>query len=570
MMDVLVIGSPGTRGMSDCVESLLRSDHDLRQVSLWLLPDAGAAQEKLMASWGDAFSQIHTQTARPGWSLGRRVNQAAAMGQGEWILCLMPGVSVFPDTLRLLEEEIRQSPDDVAMWELRELPFENPKYYDPVTRHTAFAEGCFAVRRSVFERVRGYDESLQLACETLDLSWRIRAEGYHIRYAPKASVMRDDQAPAVARDEAHKFRRYMNNGVLRWKFGTRAEFSWWFRRFAKMVLRPRLPGFRRQLLHAAGGVIRSFAAATRWRVGHRGHAPVQQFFDWQYERQRDGAAYRTERVPAEETVSVIVRTCGRPSVLRETLISLRWQTYPRLEIVVVEDGAPAAQDMIAREFSDLNIRYWASGTHVGRCAVGNRGLQMASGRYVGFLDDDDVFFADHVETLVGELRRGPDRKIAYALAYQTLIETHSKEPYQYSIRQFDQPFRHDFNRLVLLSRNCFPIQSILFDRSVYEELGGFDETLDMLEDWDLWVRYAMRYPFFYAEKTTSVYRLSASSEAREERQQQMRETLARVQEKHLGYDCGWTLRELREDAARLVERPGYYASVAPVQPIPFE
>ena len=69
-----------------------------------------------------------------------------------------------------------------------------------------------------------------------------------------------------------------------------------------------------------------------------------------------------------------VRTCGRPAVLRETLISLRHQTYPNMEVVVVEDGEEISGKMIrGREFGDMNIRYFATGEKVGRSRAGNLG-----------------------------------------------------------------------------------------------------------------------------------------------------------------------------------------------------
>ena len=59
----------------------------------------------------------------------------------------------------------------------------------------------------------------------------------------------------------------------------------------------------------------------------------------------------------KELVSIIVRTCNRPHILREALESIRRQTYPNIEVVVAEDGANTAQEMLETEFSDMNIRY---------------------------------------------------------------------------------------------------------------------------------------------------------------------------------------------------------------------
>lgn len=58
-------------------------------------------------------------------------------------------------------------------------------------------------------------------------------------------------------------------------------------------------------------------------------------------------------------VSIIIRTCGRPQVLRTALNSIRKQTYRNIEIVIVEDGIPTSKEMIEKEYSDLFVRYQA-------------------------------------------------------------------------------------------------------------------------------------------------------------------------------------------------------------------
>jgi hypothetical protein len=62
----------------------------------------------------------------------------------------------------------------------------------------------------------------------------------------------------------------------------------------------------------------------------------------------------------------------------------------------------------------------------------------------------------------------------------------------------------------MLHHNYIPIQSILFDRKLYERYGGFDESLENLEDWNLWTRYCLNNDFLLIEKTTSMYRVPDS------------------------------------------------------------
>lgn len=66
--------------------------------------------------------------------------------------------------------------------------------------------------------------------------------------------------------------------------------------------------------------------------------------------------------------------------------------------------------------------------------------------------------------------------------------------------------------------NLFPIQSVMFDRTLFEQYGGFDETLDVLEDWDLWLRYSMHCDFLRISAITSVYYTPFKSKKKQKRE----------------------------------------------------
>ena len=66
-----------------------------------------------------------------------------------------------------------------------------------------------------------------------------------------------------------------------------------------------------------------------------------------------------------------------------------------------------------------------------------------------------------------------------------------------------------FDRMVLWHHNYLPIQSVLFHRRLYERHGGFDESMEQLEDWNLWTRYTLDDDFVLVPKTTSKYRVPA-------------------------------------------------------------
>ncbi|MEK6806983.1 MAG: glycosyltransferase [Pseudomonadota bacterium] len=144
----------------------------------------------------------------------------------------------------------------------------------------------------------------------------------------------------------------------------------------------------------------------------------------------------------------------------------------------------------------------------GRCRAGNAGLDAASGELIGFLDDD-LLYADHVETLVAELAAHTQCAAVYGLAFEIPTQVVSRDPFRY--RECSPVLMHDqpFSRPALGRRNYLPIQSVLFRREIYERHGGFDPELENYEDWNLWVRYSLERDFGRVAKATSLYRVPA-------------------------------------------------------------
>lgn len=230
-------------------------------------------------------------------------------------------------------------------------------------------------------------------------------------------------------------------------------------------------------------------------------------------------------------ISVIIRTCGRPEVLKKALNSICRQQYPSIEVVVVEDGRNISEEMLRRDFSGLNILYRATGEKKGRCYAGNLGMQLAQGEYFNFLDDDDILLPNHLQTLYEHIRK-EQVKAAYAWAEEHQIVVTDKESHTFIVKHKMFRYKQPFNRLLLCYMNYIPIQSILFSRELYDKYGGFDEKLEVLEDWDLWVRYAVHERFVMVPEVTSIYYTPYKSKEKNTRQEQLDQGLNIVRKKH--------------------------------------
>lgn len=541
--DIVYVTYNSAKWIEQHITSLLKSDYDLHKVHLFFVDngssDATVAileKEKEAVQGKVGSFIIHQSGSNVGFGAGN--NMGASLGKSPYIFFSNIDTEFYNDTLYQISNAIEQDKDSsIALWELRQFPYEHPKDYNPITGETSWASGAaFVIRRPVFEQIGGFDEDFFMYAEDVDLSWRVRAAGYQLRYTPKAGIVHYCYKSAGEIKPTQYVYSIVGNLQLRYKFGRMNErFTGWCYSIALLLrLHPPFPKANQLLWKALIKGRKSRKAAALWRKKHQSelNKNVFPFIRMDYERRRDGAFWKAERPSTEKKVSVIIRTCNRPEVLKETLISIREQTYPNIEVIIVEDGQGLSRQMIESEFSDLNIRYQPTGEKVGRCRAGNIGLSLATGDYINFLDDDDVFYADHIETLVMALQDHPDYLAAYSLAFETPVVVHSKEPYQYEIKEYLGKIKIVFNKMELLYHNCFPIQAVMFKRDLYEQNGGFDETLTVLEDWNLWVRYATKTNFYYVCKTTSQYRVPYNAKNAKERQIELDKSYENVCNKH--------------------------------------
>jgi GT2 family glycosyltransferase/radical SAM superfamily enzyme YgiQ (UPF0313 family)/SAM-dependent methyltransferase len=225
-------------------------------------------------------------------------------------------------------------------------------------------------------------------------------------------------------------------------------------------------------------------------------------------RQRAEARENRQETEVQETtasegplVSVIVPTYNRPDMLAATLESILNQTYQRLEIIVVNDCGLEVENIAGWLNRQGNITYVRHACNRGLAAARNTGIKLARGKYLAYLDDDDLFYPDHLETLVTALE-GSRFRVAYTDAHRAHQE---KKHGRYATVALDLPFSHDFHRDSLLVANQFPVLCLMHDKACLEEAGTFDESLTTHEDWDLWIRLALQEDFLHIKKITGEF-----------------------------------------------------------------
>jgi GT2 family glycosyltransferase/SAM-dependent methyltransferase len=517
-IDISLVTFNSAKWLLQFFNSIEELNYSLSQIKIFVL-DNGSTDDTVLLLKNFQIKmktvgiEMHiNQGPNIGFGAGHNVN--CKLGHSP--LILISNVDLRFDSSSLTEAVSHANEDDisVAAWEFRQKPYEHPKYYDPVTGFTNWnSHACVLLRRDSFEAVGGYDENIFMYGEDVDLSYNLRANGFLIKYVPKAVVWHETYTGADQVKPLQYAGSTFASQYLRIKYGK-----------IKDILA--IPALQRILLNSpepfngakdavrANGKklwLKAYSGFTK-RIQTNAAFPFRAF---DYDLTRMGAFYKLGDLPVDgPLVSVITRTyAGRATYLQQAIISVSKQTYPNIEHIVAEDGGTTHETLCRQAKLNINPRLkYMSLDKVGRCVTGNSALAIANGRYCLFLDDDDLLFADHVEVLLSALLKAPDAVAAYSPAMEIATNVLDKYTGEYIETQYLTPegLQQEYSYEKLRQHNYIAIQSILFERQLFLERGGFDTGLNYLEDWNLWVRYAWNNTFIFVPKLTSIYRVPAS------------------------------------------------------------
>ncbi len=542
MLDLSLVTYNSERWIEPFIQSLLRQALPCAQISLlWRDNGSGDATvsllQRLREQLGHHFHRFEIeQGSNVGFGRGHNANLNRA--EAEFFLVSNVDLEFEADTLVRLLESAQGDPQDVAVWECRQKPFEHPKDYNPVTGDTLWcSSACAMFRTEALRAVDGYEPQLFMYGEDVELSYRLRDRGYRLRYIPQATVWHYTYEQAAQLKPLQFLGSTLANVLLRCRYGSWREIATGFAMYLGLFLvRQQFPHQRARLFANLLRLVRLSPYFLLTRRRSRAEFP---FRLWDYAMIREGAFYRY-RVPEQSPgtlplVSVLVRTMpGRSGKLKEAVASVAAQTYGPIELVIVEDGGSTAQALVEGLRTDgrfASVVYLPM-QKLGRCGAGNAAMAGATGQLMCFLDDDDLFYADHLEVLVSEWLSDPALGAVYSLAYEVRTEVISDEPWVYRDVEHSLIYRQSFSRGLLWHHNYLPIQTVLFQRRLYQEMGGFDHELDNLEDWNLWVRYSLHHDFRMVNKVTSLYRVPAVSTQAAQRQQVLDDYYDKAQAKH--------------------------------------
>lgn len=276
------------------------------QITEWLKP------------YHDKFTKVDHLASPENLGFGRGHNaNIARIDNSDYVLILNQDIVVPVGAIQTIVETAKHDSDDVGVWEMRQMPYEHPKIYNPSTLETGWVTGAACLfRKSAFDKVNGFDPDIFMYAEDVDISWRLRANGYRCRYIPKAAVIHETYSEPGEAKKTQIYEGTLTNMLLRARYGGRKQ----------LIKAPAMLLFEALIPQAIGGrrwgmfglFPRYFKKVVKFRQSGKElrHKIKPTFNRWDYAKHREGAFYAFDDVnqwQEKPKVSILIRTMNRPS-----------------------------------------------------------------------------------------------------------------------------------------------------------------------------------------------------------------------------------------------------------------
>ena len=200
-------------------------------------------------------------------------------------------------------------------------------------------------------------------------------------------------------------------------------------------------------------------------------------------------------------VSIITPSFNQGEFLEQAIDSVLSQNYKNLEYIIIDGGSTDNSVEIIKNY-EKHLSYWESKKDNGQGEAINRGISLAKGELVSWLNSDDCYLPNCINKLTNGLLNDPKSGLIFAQ-----VEVINSTNQHVGIFK---PSKTDFNN-ILCFRSIIPQQASLFRKDVFHEVGGINENLHFALDHDLFLRIAYRYPIIQLDELLAQYRISKTN-----------------------------------------------------------
>jgi glycosyltransferase involved in cell wall biosynthesis len=181
-------------------------------------------------------------------------------------------------------------------------------------------------------------------------------------------------------------------------------------------------------------------------------------------------------------------TYNRQHTITQAVDSVLEQSFKNFELIIVDDGsADKTKTKLKNIIKNKKVRYFCLKKNVGLSAARNFGIKKSKGKYIAFLDTDNIWHKNFLEVMVTELNKNPEMVMAYC--GQNLFLVSDGKVIGRGMRS------PAYNPDRLLKSNYLDCNSAVVNRRIIKDIGFFDEEIDLVNDWDFFVRIVFKYPY---------------------------------------------------------------------------
>ncbi len=203
-------------------------------------------------------------------------------------------------------------------------------------------------------------------------------------------------------------------------------------------------------------------------------------------------------------ISVVIPVYNGEKTIQATVKSVIDQTFKDIEILIINDGSGDRTLEILNHLPDSRLKIY-SFPNAGLAASRNRGIDLAQGDYISFIDADDLWSSDKLQDQFNALETNPQAGLAYSWTDFIDEAGHFLRPGGHSSQA------GDVYQAILLFYFIESGSNILIRKDIIAKVGKFDETLKAAEDWDFCLRVAANYAFAVVPKVQVFYRQTTIS-----------------------------------------------------------
>lgn len=232
-----------------------------------------------------------------------------------------------------------------------------------------------------------------------------------------------------------------------------------------------------------------------------------------------------------DIVSVILPTYNRANYIKDAIESVLDQTYRNIELLIIDDGSTDnTQAVIESYLKDNRIRYIKQ-KNSGAAVARNKGLELSKGKYVAFIDSDDMWEKNKLEIQLAVMDALPDVAIVCSdfssIDAKGYVEKSHIKTYFSVFNDYNLSYEEVFCNMLtqgikglqdtekvywgnvyntMIFGNLILTSTTLFRKEAFDKVGFFDITYETLEDYDLFLRLAQKCPIAFVDKPLIRYR----------------------------------------------------------------